>query len=78
MHDGKPVRVWMNIGFQWYYVDLKNFTLLDDGSGVVEGINLKTGDEVKVKEWIFIEPMDNEKKPVKIVEKKNPLKRDDA
>ena len=69
------VRVWIN---SKHCVDLVSYIIYQDGSGIIEGENIKTGDEVAIKSWVLLEPLKEEIKPVKIVEKKNPLKRDDA
>ena len=43
-------------------MDLRNYALYEDGSGIAEGVNILTGDVVIVKDWVFIEPLKDDKK----------------
>ena len=69
-------RVWLDLNDR--HIDLKDFVVRNDGSGILEGVNNANGRICLIKSWKFATVMPFEDKPVKIVEKKNPLKRDDA
>ena len=71
------VRVYLYLAEE-QYIELLSPILRTDGSGIFEGYNKKTGNFCLIKDWSYAVLLHDESKPVKIVEKKNPLKRDDA